>query len=265
MNPLFFGSAPTPLYGVHLSPQGPPNGGGVVLCYPFGQEYMRAHRACRQLSLLLAKRGFHVLRFDYHGTGDSSGDIDDASIDRWTGDVSVAVGELRELAGVKGVTVIGLRLGAVFATMACQQLSDIDSLVVWDPIVDGAAYLAEIKREITSEIPNSYSPPSGSRAFPDGTLHYNGFAMPAPLCAALSSLRLDAIVPTTPRHVFQLVSHETPEFLRLRDAWRALPSYRYQFTPAPHDWNFVDQFGGILLPQPAIQAIVEWMAAREER
>ena len=26
---------------------------------------------------------------------------------------------------------------------------------------------------------------------------------------------------------------------------------------APHDWNYVDKYGGILLPQPIIQGIVD--------
>ncbi len=260
MNPLFFGPADSPLYGVHQPPQIAGNGGGVVLCYPFGQEYMRAHRACRQLSLLLARRGFHVLRFDYRGTGDSSGDIDDAGVERWVDDAGAAIDELRELSGLSQVSVIGLRLGAWFAARATERRTDVDRLVVWDPIVDGAAYLEEIRGEVAAEVPTSYSPPSGSRVFADGTIHYNGFEIPARLAGELSRLRLDATVPASARRVLQLVSHEVPAFLRLRDAWRAHPAYRYQFTPAPHDWNFVDEFGGILLPQPAIQAIVEWMS-----
>jgi hypothetical protein len=33
-----------------------------------------------------------------------------------------------------------------------------------------------------------------------------------------------------------------------------------QFIPqiAIDDWNYVDEFGGILLPQPIIQAMVNW-------
>jgi alpha/beta superfamily hydrolase len=80
MTPLLFGSADAPLYGVHHAPQAAPQRTGIVLCYPFGQEYMRAHRACRQLAMLLAKKGYHVLRFDYSGTGNSSGDVDSASL-----------------------------------------------------------------------------------------------------------------------------------------------------------------------------------------
>lgn len=263
MTPLLFGAADAPLYGVHHPPQATPTNTGVVLCYPFGQEYMRAHRACRQLSLLLAKKGFHVLRFDYTGTGNSHGEIGDASVERWVGDVVAAVEELKELSDVAAVSVIGLRLGGVFAELAARGRRDIDRLVVWDPVVSGSEYVETLRREIAVERSHSYGPPSGNRELPDGAIHYNGFVMPGRLRHGIEALRLDAEVPQGPGRVLQLVSHEEPSFTRLREAWRAHPGFRYQFTPAPHDWNFVDNFGGILLPQPAIQGIVGWMGVQE--
>lgn len=265
MTPLLFGSAAAPLYGMYHPPEAAPKDMGVVLCYPFGQEYMRAHRAYRQLSLLLAKKGFHVLRFDYRGTGDSSGDIDDVSVDDWITDVRSAVSELKELSDVSRMSVVGLRLGALVAALACEQGDGTDQLIVWDPVVSGQQYVDELLAEIAAEVPDSYSPHSGNRELAGGTLHYNGFVMPASLRNALGQLSLDAILPASVDRVLQLVSHEEPRFFRLRDAWRAHPSFRYQYTPGPHDWNFVDAFGGILLPQPLIQAIVAWLTAQEDQ
>ena len=43
MNPFFFGDTGSALYGVHHPPRGSKaRSSGVVLCYPFAQEYMRA-------------------------------------------------------------------------------------------------------------------------------------------------------------------------------------------------------------------------------
>lgn len=263
MTPLLFGSADAPLYGVHHAPQAAPQRTGIVLCYPFGQEYMRAHRACRQLAMLLAKKGYHVLRFDYSGTGNSSGDVDSASLPRWIDDAGLAIDELKEMSDVASVSLVGLRLGAAIAALATVGRSDVSRLVAWDPIVTGRDYIATLQREIAAEVQSSYGPVSGNREFPDGTLHYNGFVMPGPLRHSIDALALDSMVPTAAGRVLQQVSFEQPEFSRLRDAWRAHPAFRYQFTPAPHDWNFVDNFGGILLPQPAIQAIVAWLTTQE--
>ncbi|MDH3592767.1 MAG: alpha/beta hydrolase, partial [Planctomycetota bacterium] len=66
MNPVYFGDSATRLYGIYHPAKGASvRDEGVVLCYPMGQEYMRAHRAFRMLSLMLAKRGFHVFRFAF--------------------------------------------------------------------------------------------------------------------------------------------------------------------------------------------------------
>lgn len=140
MNPIFFGQTESPLYGVYHPPQSDARDAGIVLCYPFGQEYMRAHRAYRQLALLLAKKGFHVLRFDFRGTGDSSGDMEGVGAEHWLRDIDDAVQELRESTGVTRVSVLGLRLAALFAACACAQRSDIDRLIVWDPVISGELY-----------------------------------------------------------------------------------------------------------------------------
>ena len=71
MIPCQFGPDGQQRLGIYHAPRASVAGeGGVVLCAPIGQEYMRTHRPLRQLALALADAGLHVLRFDYHGTGD---------------------------------------------------------------------------------------------------------------------------------------------------------------------------------------------------
>ncbi len=110
MIPMYFGRSDSPLYGVYHSPVSADRQHGVILCYPFGQEYMRAHRAYRHLASRLAESGLHVLRFDYRGTGDSSGDMTTADAESWIQDIGEAVQELRDTSGVSGISVLGLRL-----------------------------------------------------------------------------------------------------------------------------------------------------------
>lgn len=263
MNPMFFGPQGS-LYGVHHPPRGDVPGtrdSGIVLCNPFGQEYMRAHRAYRQLALLLTRKGFHVLRFDYRGTGDSAGDMTNMTATDWQQDTLAAVEELREASGVRSIGVLGLRLGALIAGYVCNGRDDIDRLILWDPIVSGAAYDTELRAEITAEKPNPYSAHSGNAEMPDGTLYYNGFPMHRAFRDSLRALDLGATSTHGIDKVLLAVSHETPEFVGLRDGLRAHVGFHYRYTPAPHDWNYVDNFGGILLPQPVIQAIVNWTDA----
>ena len=263
MNPLFFGPAETPLYGVHQPPEGKALDAGLVLCYPFGQEYMRAHRAYRQLALLLTKLGFHVLRFDYRGTGDSSGEPDDIIADDWVVDVAHAVQELRDVANIQRVGVLGLRLGALIAAQACRARDDIDRLILWDPVSSGGQYDAELLAEIATEHPASHGPQSGNGEDARGNLSYNGFVLSAAFRASMKQLDMRSAIPQAVPRVLLAVSHETHDFTQLRTAWSTLPGFRYLHAPAPHDWNFVDNFGGILLPQAVIRAIVSWVESTE--
>lgn len=45
----------------------------------------------------------------------------------------------------------------------------------------------------------------------------------------------------------------------LANKWRQLDGFQYRHVPAEHDWNYVDRVGGILLPQPVLQQITEWV------
>ncbi|WP_101760232.1 serine aminopeptidase domain-containing protein [Oceanicoccus sp. KOV_DT_Chl] len=253
MNPFFFGDSKEPLYGVYHPPAGANKDEGVVLCYPFGQEGMRAHRAMRQLAMQLTKKGFHVLRFDCRGTGDSALDMEDIEAQTWLEDTGVAIDELRAMAGVSQISVIGLRLGALIAAATATARSDIKRLVLWDPILSGADYIRELKQEISQE-----KPIIGNYEEADGRLNFNGFALTACFQQGLEKLQLLEMKPNA-KQIYQAVSHKEDAFAALKQSWSAYEGFHYRMTPAPHDWNYVDKVGGILLPQPIIQAIVNWM------
>jgi pimeloyl-ACP methyl ester carboxylesterase len=117
----------------------------VLLCYPGVQEYNMAHWAFRRLSSMLAGEGFHVLRFDWSGTGDSWGQTADGHMDRWVEDVTSAVQELRDASGADSVAVVGLRLGAAIASVACANSTVVGDLVLWEPVIYGPHYIAELE------------------------------------------------------------------------------------------------------------------------
>src|SRR3569833_1317363 len=143
MNPLFIGTAERRLFGLY-EPAAPARGlqRAAGLCYPWGMEYIYAHRSMRQLAARLCAAGFHTLRFDYFGTGDSSGEMDQASLVGSCTDVQSAIETLKDIAGASKVTLIGLRVGANIALQVASQLkSEVEALVLWDPIVSGEQYV----------------------------------------------------------------------------------------------------------------------------
>ncbi len=146
MTPFFFGTSDRRLFGVYEPSRREAARSGVVLCYPSGQEYVPAHKAFKFLASLLAEAGHDVLRFDYHGTGDSGGDLDEGTPASWCSDVSDAIGELEDTAGTDRVSLCGLRMGAAWAAQAAAERSDVACVVAWDPVLDGRAYLEKLEQ-----------------------------------------------------------------------------------------------------------------------
>ena len=144
MMPFYFGASDRRLFGVYDAPTGAASTQGVLICSPVGEEYFNAHRACRTLARQLAAAGMHTLRFDYLGTGDSSGEMDRVSLDEWIEDIDRAVNELREMADLKTVGLVGLRVGATLAAAAAQKGSDFTRIALWDPIANPDEYLARL-------------------------------------------------------------------------------------------------------------------------
>ena len=146
--PVRFGGQRQELLGLYQRPSGEQDRRECcVLCNPFGQEAVRSHRVYRTLADRLSRSGFHVLRFDYFGTGDSAGDDDEGDLDRWTDDVLRADEEIARLSGCSRSSWLGLRLGATLAARASSRAArGSRRLVLWDPVVDGRAYLADLAR-----------------------------------------------------------------------------------------------------------------------
>jgi exosortase A-associated hydrolase 2 len=255
MNPMFFGSSQRSLFGVyHPSTAATARREAVLLCYPFGQEYMRAHRAFRQLAILLSKAGYHVLRFDYFGTGDSAGNTEDATVEQWVADVGTAVDELKDTAGVKSVSIVGLRLGGALAAMAQAQRTDIDRLALWDPVVEGKRYVEAL---ITSV--GAAPRLAADQAARDvvGTVGINGFPLTDALRRSVAAIDLVALPLPKARQLAIVVSEERDDYQRLVAAWQtARPGLVYRCIPSSNDWGVVDNYGSALLPQEIVQGIV---------
>jgi pimeloyl-ACP methyl ester carboxylesterase len=187
--PIYFESSGARLFGMyHAAGRAPARRTGVLICAPFGHEYIRAHRTLRQLAVSLSDRGYDVLRFDYFGSGDSAGDMHETDVGQWLGDITAAIDELKAIARVTRVCLVGLRLGGTMAVQASLGRDDVAGVFLWDPIDDGAAYLAELEhlqRRWLRGRPGSHR--FARTAQVDELL---GFAVSPRLRRSISSLRL---------------------------------------------------------------------------
>jgi len=120
---------------------------GVVLCHPFAEEKLWSQRVFVSFARLLAQHGYCVLRVDYRGHGDSEGDFADATVKTRLADIDGALDYLKaELGAHTPLCVAGLRLGATLAAMVADSRSDVNHLALWEPIVDGKAYMQQLFR-----------------------------------------------------------------------------------------------------------------------
>ena len=145
-SPFFFHNNQYRLFGVLHRPAAPVvRGQGFVFCYPCFEEKLWTHRVFVSLARELAAQGYHVLRFDYMGHGDSDGDFEQSTIRSRLSDVACAVSTLRqEIGSDTGVGLLGMRFGATLAAVHAESDPKIARLIMWDPIVEGAPYMQEV-------------------------------------------------------------------------------------------------------------------------
>jgi len=122
----------------------------VIICGPDGYEALCVHRPLGRFAAALAEAGLPALRFDYPGTGDSSGDEGDPRFIRGALDsILAAVKLMRDQPGIEEIALVGLRFGAALATAAAQELARsgaaVDALVLLAPCASGAAYAKELR------------------------------------------------------------------------------------------------------------------------
>ena len=118
----------------------------VLLCPPLGFDYICVYRTWRILAEQLASLGFDAIRFDYDGTGDSAGDLEEPGRpEAWLRSIERVIGEAQELTASGAVALLGLRLGATLALQAATARGGVDRLVLWSPFRSSRAYLRELK------------------------------------------------------------------------------------------------------------------------
>lgn len=109
---------------------------GVILCHGFMGNKIGQHRLFVKTARSLADKGFAVLRFDYSGCGDSTGDHADISLHRQILETKDAISFMHNHPRViKGnLTVLGLSMGACVASLTAAQDDRVNRLILWAPV-----------------------------------------------------------------------------------------------------------------------------------
>ena len=153
---FFFGAEGREVFGTYH----PPTGGGVnhltIICPPLFAEYMSTHLALRELAISLSTAGQHVIRFDYRGTGDSSGEISEMRLQDWIEDIRSTIREGIDISGASQLNLVGVRAGALLLCKALQRGDRVHRIALWDPVPDGRSYvetLRDVQRSLLARNP----------------------------------------------------------------------------------------------------------------
>ena len=118
----------------------------LVYLPPFAEEMNRCRATVARQAFQLSALGCAVLLVDPFGTGDSEGELTDASWETWLGDVAAAIDWAADRA-LSDIVLWGFRTGALLAAdVASRQSERIKRLMFWQPVLDGKLFVTQTLR-----------------------------------------------------------------------------------------------------------------------
>ena len=124
---------------------------GVLLVPPLFHEQPRSRRLLMEVAGGLAALGLPSMRFDFYGTGDSAGDSGEVDFASMATDLELATGALRAETGVDRIAVVAWRAAALPVARWLQSGGRPQLVVLWEPVLDGAAWLKQLDQEDARE------------------------------------------------------------------------------------------------------------------
>jgi alpha-beta hydrolase superfamily lysophospholipase len=258
--PLYFGPSQRPLFGwLHRADGANVRHIGVVLCAPSGYEAICTHRSYRRFAESAATRGFPALRFDYDGTGDSSGgSVDGDRVAQWLRSIGAAIDALKAATGVEKVCLFGVRVGASLAAVAAQGRADVHAMIAFAPVIKVNSYLREIRALSLARTQNP--PPSDLKVDPE-LQEAAGFTTTAETRTALSAIDLNKLDTAPAADVLVLERDD----LKVDDAWPKKLASQGAAVEQRILAGYVDMMRDAhasKVPEEAISNALDWLDAR---
>ena len=250
------------LKGVLYAPSETPLG-SVLFCNPLFEERKSSQRVMVECARALCDDGLMVLRFDYRGCGDSTGDFKDFNTTHWLADIRSAAKVLRERSGDAALTLLGLRLGANLAVGSALEGLNPKALILWEPIAEGNAYIEhELRRKVLREMVTFGTGRSSRQSSADllaagNSVDLDGYELTADLASSIRKLSLseDLTSIDAPLVLTNITHGDEPS--RDLAPIRALLTREKQFELIREQpfWNRI----GLTEPTDLIQKTVSWI------
>lgn len=162
MLPKFHGETGERFFTLQFASTAEPRG-HVVFVPPFVEEMNRCRALVAQQARSFAAQGYLCTLVDFYGTGDCDGDLVDANLPRWRGNLDSAIDTLlaeRDLP----LVLWGLRLGALIALdYAAHSGRSVRDIVLWQPVTSGKIYVNQVLRQRVASLMVRDLPPETTK------------------------------------------------------------------------------------------------------
>ena len=199
--PFFLQGAAGPVFALYLPASGQIRQ-ALVYLPPFAEEMNRCRATAAQQARALSQQGIACLLLDPFGTGDSSGNLDQATWDIWVQDTLTAADWLAQRTQVP-VGLWGFRLGALLAADAANRAPGrFNRLLLWQPVQDGKLFFTQYLRLRVAFLMDRNLPPETTddmrAAMAAGqTLEVAGYPIAGPLARDLDGVKLAQLTQLT--------------------------------------------------------------------
>jgi alpha-beta hydrolase superfamily lysophospholipase len=241
---MWFGPTDRPLAGWWSAPD-EPSCRGVVIAPPLGYEYWSCYRSLRTLAESLARAGWHTLRFDWDGTGNSAGAADDPlRVSAWRSSLASAVATMRN-AGIQHIALAGVRLGATLALLDAAALG-VDAMIACAPATSGKRWLRELKM---LGVVNPEEP---------GTMTYSGLVIDSATAEELVAIDLVKQPPPVAKRTLLVTRSEAADAPFIRGMCKQ--DHAFEIHPCESMQKMLDAAAGEdALPDDFIEPIIRWL------
>jgi pimeloyl-ACP methyl ester carboxylesterase len=262
---IYFKSGRQSLFGwLHLPEESARTDLGVVICKPFGYEAICAHGSIRAFADACATAGATVLRFDYTGTGDSSGtDTNTDAVAQWCDDIRAAMDALRQTGQVTRLALLGVRFGALLAGMVADIDPSVENLIAVAPVVSGRRYLREL-RAFQATASAEGSPSADQPQDESKGLEVTGFSLSKAAVDHLSQVDLQRMTGHAPIHSLVIDRDDLPAAKPWADALSARGT-RVQYQVVAGFLGMVATPHAAQVPKDILLALSSYLAAGGKR
>ncbi|WP_287003697.1 MULTISPECIES: hypothetical protein [Gordonia] len=255
--PGFLTDDGVPLFAVLTLPTDGSVRGAVLICPPLGKEHNHTARGFKRLAEKLAAERIATLRFDYSGTGESSGSqTDPDAVEHWDASITRCMNYLNDL-GFSSPAVVAHRSGALLASNNGRVRTTARALVLWDPVTRGRVFV-RTQQMLYAAISEG---PEDAVVEPDDRTQLAGLSLHKQAARTLSRLTVDpeSVVGSRGSNVLVLVDSDNIESPLATTVMRAGGTV----TPIGDQASFIDAIDPWLTDYPAeLTDVAQWLSAR---